>query len=393
MYCTHCNYENESSSKFCEKCGKSLNEALSDTQPIHLRKAKGTQKITLNTNRNLAVFSGLALLAVVLGLLVFGIVMIGDLMPIEFLSKSSNNTSETSTISSNPIKIIPVQKIQELDGDGWEKTSINFAVANLSSEWRRFGTSGKYMASISSKESRQESVDWSASLQGPTLLIPPGFILRDRSDIKSYSGNLVGKIPQNMTGIELRIPYYEDTWSIGQKVDGYYIFDIYNKDETALVLMDSDYTDLSNISFPVMAPNLVRTFNFYDQITLEETKLSVTVVKFEHMSDVNNSPLVVKVEFKNDNLVDKSDYRIFWYGAGDDGIVRNGILNGKTSGCNVNGVSEHFYLNPEISLGPGQKNKCSFSFPYLGKSKNKYVWFVLIRDKIMYNQAVIYLGD
>ena len=80
MYCTHCNFENESSSKFCEKCGKSLNEALSDTQPIHLRKAKGTQKITLNTNRNLAVFSGLALLAVVLGLLIFGIVMISDLI-------------------------------------------------------------------------------------------------------------------------------------------------------------------------------------------------------------------------------------------------------------------------------------------------------------------------
>lgn len=40
MYCTYCNFKNESSSKFCESCGKPLNETLADTQPFIRRIAK-----------------------------------------------------------------------------------------------------------------------------------------------------------------------------------------------------------------------------------------------------------------------------------------------------------------------------------------------------------------
>lgn len=40
MYCTYCNFYNGANNKFCESCGKSLNETLADTQPIKVRIAK-----------------------------------------------------------------------------------------------------------------------------------------------------------------------------------------------------------------------------------------------------------------------------------------------------------------------------------------------------------------
>jgi hypothetical protein len=303
-----------------------------------------------------------------------------------FPNRNDASTSPQQTYGE--IRIIPIQKVQSPTDDGWEKLSVNFAFANLFSDWRRVGLSDAYMANITSSESRKESVHWTARPNGLPILIPSGFVVRNRIDIKEYSGNLVGEIPQNMTDIKLQVPYYEDTWRIGQEIEGYYIFNIYDKDETAYISMDSDFMMPTEFDFPIMDSSLVDAFNLQDEIVLDDVDLTITGVKHNHRNNLEGNPLVVTVKIQNTSLVEQSEYSILWYGAGDNGLVYNGtLIDTVNGGCKYGGN-----FTDSINLGPGQSDDCSFAFSFPQSVHNRYIWFALAHDHKLYNYALIYLG-
>jgi hypothetical protein len=306
------------------------------------------------------------------------------------LSNSGNNDSSTSSLQAyEEIRIIPIQKVHNPTEDGWEKFSVNFAFANLFSDWRRVGLSDAYMANITSSASRKESVHWNGSLDGLPFLIPSGFIVRNRIEIKEYWGNLVGKIPQNMTDIELQVPYYEDSWRIGQEIEGYYIFNLYDQDETAYISMDSDFMMPSEFDFPIIDPNLVDAFSPQDEIILDEVNLAITILGHEHRDDIGDNSLVVSVKVQNNSLVEQSEYAILWYGAGSNGLVYGGSLVETTNG----GCKSGGNFPDKINLGPSQSDRCSFAFSFPQEVNNRYIWFALTRDHKLFSHALIYLGN
>lgn len=274
------------------------------------------------------------------------------------ISCGGNNVQET-IVTPPSIKIMPIDvSSSDSNEPGWQRLEVQTAIANSYSEFRLFifDCAGKREISVTSDESRQESVNWWFDSDCTIITLPPGLIIRNPS-------NIAGQIPSNMTSIELRIPYADlqmTTFPQGA----------ISSNKTANINLDTNFIDAGSINFPVYDETLLNAPNIGEVFELVAAKVSV-----DTFAELQNDSVLVQIRLQNTNSLDDTQFnQVTIAGVGSDGILREAEeLGGQ---CRTPLVGNHRLLFNIDRAGPNQMVICNVKFTNIpANMHNFHIWF------------------
>jgi len=259
------------------------------------------------------------------------------------------------------INLIPIE-IDKSDGNerGWDRLSVETAIANTHSQFRLFiiDCAGNREVSVTSSESREESVNWWFDSDCTIITLPPGIIVRNPS-------NIAGQIPAQVTGIELDVPYSDF------QMDAFPTGAIASNKRVKLNL-NTDLTKPESINFPVYDKSLLNANEMGEDFELEAGK-----VRVETFAENVEGDILAQIRLANTNSLDNSQFdRIRVMGAGSDGVLREAEKSSGQCQPPLVGNQRLDFQLPQI--GPSQRVTCNFKFSDIPTNINNFhIWFTL----------------
>ena len=275
--------------------------------------------------------------------------------------------------SSGSIQIFPIDVNQTRRDNGWSDLITSFAVANHYDEWRVFQIYSEFIVPITSAESRPEGVRWDGRIDFTHYVLPPGFVVLNR---ETRYGDVRARIPQNMTDLEMTLPYLDMSAEIGTPF-GYWSISR-EPNRVGLFSVTQNLYSIDEFDFPVFDPTLAPVHDMDETVELDTARLALTVNDVTTSLPTDDTPLgrlFVDVTIENTNRLQDAHWYLSLYGAGRSGVIRTG---GPVSDTDP-GCSDFGNLPTNLRIGPAQTVRCSLGFGFTAESEmtDAYIWFVV----------------
>lgn len=259
------------------------------------------------------------------------------------------------------IKFIPIDvSNSSTNQQGWQSLEIQTAITNLYSEFRLFvfNCGGNLEISVTSFESRKESIKWWFNSDCTVITLPPGIIIRNPS-------NISGGIPLNMTDIEVNIPYADLPMNVFPR-------GIITSNSVTKLALETDFVDVESIKFPVYDETLLNVHEVGENFDLAKAKILAST-----FAELQDDTISVQISLQNTNSLGNSQVDVISIlGVGSDGILRGAEkLGGQCRPPLVGSQRTVFDLE---AIGPNQTISCNVKFSEIPTNVNNfYIWFIL----------------
>lgn len=281
------------------------------------------------------------------------------LLCVTLLLVSCGRRNEVSLAPLPSLKLVPIRSFNtNINQGGWTKLNVEMAVANLYPAFRLFyhDCAGTQAIQATSAESRAESLSWTFNSECIIVSLPPGMVIG--------MPNIEGDIPQNMTAIELRIPFAD--------LNSIYPANFVETNKSTTVRLDND---MQSIDFPIYDEALLDVHDSGESFDLLGAKAQI-----RGNAEYKNGEIPVQIRIKNTNSLDNSEFTtIMISGAGSDGNLRFAVNSeGDCHPPTISSGKGEFIFRLD-QIGPDQTIVCNVKFTDIpGDLDNFHVWFNLV---------------